>query len=114
MLARIEKTALYQQNCEAAKNKMNSDNLNNIDKSGASNDDVKNTSSPTVSTPRNNSRQKKLDRAADLVSARKRNVVVGRESWPTDHASSRYNTTVADIETDANEYAPPSPNGGFL
>ena len=107
MLARIEKTTLYQQNCEA-KCDLNSDSSRET-KVKASKNGIN--TLPSISTPKNNSRQKKLNRAADLVSARKRNFVVGRESWPTDHASLGYNIAVEDIEAETNDFKPSSPKG---
>ena len=102
MLARIQKTALYKQNCEAIK-------INTLNEKHQV---LSDSTSPSVSTPRRQLRQKRLARAADLVSARKRSIVVGRESWPTDFASAKANANVEDTETGPS--APLSPNGGFL
>lgn len=115
MLARIQQTPLYQENCETMEK-------NNTDGQKNSNIDANivlpsSHSSPSASTPRGKLRQKKLERAADLVSARKRNIVVGRESWPADHASARFNSTVEDIEAATTSNAAsyyPSQDGGFM
>lgn len=96
MLARIEKTTLYQENCPL-------------------HEEAQISTSPSVNTPRRQLRQKRLERAADLISARKRNIVIGRQSWPTDDASSRFNDAVDDMEgTGTSSIQHSNDGGGFI
>ena len=117
MLARIEQTALYQENC------INIDSMELSSSSGTRVPTVLPLSPQSVSpssTPNMKLRQKKLNRAADLVSARKRNIVVGRETWPMDHNSTRFSDTVEDMENampnccNNGSNATPYEDGGFV
>lgn len=102
MLARIQETTLYQENC------------------AAQNTSVQTSTSPSITTPRRKLRQKRLEQAADLVSARNRSIVIGRHSWPTDNALARFNDDVEDTSIEntctfsSNAHLPLSPGGGFL
>ncbi len=104
MLARIEATTLYKENCAAQNTSVQ-----------------KISTSLSITTPRRKLRQKRLEQAADLVSARNRSIVIGRQSWPTDNASARFNDDIEDtsiIENictfSSNAHLPLSPGGGFL
>jgi DEAD/DEAH box helicase domain-containing protein len=96
MLGRIKNTRFYQVNAEQIQNK--------------------NAQIPVVDlgTPRRKERQKALKNASNLVSARKRNIVVGRPSWPTDNADQRTDVEPCDSVGISNSKAPMSPQGGFL
>ncbi len=69
-------------------------------------------------TPRRRKREKALRNSHDLVSARSRNIVVGRPSWPTDNSSSvDCRVSVEPYENASgisSNHAPSSPQGGFL
>ena len=117
MLARIEKTLLYQETCQKIQDK---NNQNSTTTSTTATTPTASISPPMVTTPRRKLRQKRLERAANLVSARNRNIVVGRQSWPTDFASSssRFGDSVDDSgmttgNTNLNN-VPLSPGGGFI
>ncbi len=90
MLARIQRTNLYKENCALIEGSKGEENQ--------CKEIIPNSSPALPGTPRKRKRQKRLERAADLVSARKRNIVVGKISWPTDHASAKFNTAVEDLE----------------
>ena len=90
MLARIQRTFLYQENCEIIE-RSKSEGVQD-----QSNEVIPNSSPTLPGTPRRKKRQRRLERASDLVSARKRNIIVGRQSWPTDHAAARFNTAIED------------------
>jgi len=101
MLGRIKKTSLYQANALQLQDRT-----------------VENTNSNVgFGTPRRKQRQKALKNAANLVSARQRNIVVGRPSWPTDNSSTPdQRTSVEPCEQSgvSNSKAPMSPQGGFI
>ena len=94
MLARIERTTLYNQNCTYVEQQQ--------------------TISPTSnnSTPRRQLREKRLKQAADLVSARNRSIIIGRQSWPTDNASARFNDIDMENIDSSTLNSPHSPGGG--
>ena len=121
MLARIELTDLYRENCLT----MSSGDTCIESESLSSSPGVKVSSSSlspnSNSTPNMKLRQKKLNRAADLVTARKRNIVVGRETWPMDHnASTCFSDTVEDMANamhgycDSDKNVAPYDDGGFM
>jgi DEAD/DEAH box helicase domain-containing protein len=71
----------------------------------------------SIGTPRRVKRQKALKNASNLISARKRNIVVGRPSWPTDTSSitdQRTSVEPCDLSGVSNFKAPMSPQDGFI
>lgn len=78
MLSRLQQSSLYQECCNAKGKKI----LKGSDVSSPEFNSI-NRESDTIS-PRRQKRLKALQNASDLVSARKRNIVVGRPTWPTD------------------------------
>lgn len=82
MLKRIQQTSLYQKNILFLNE--NSSESNN-ERSTTKLSTTTNQEEIKISTPKEK-RSKKFQDAFDLVSAKKRHVVVGRPSWPTDQS----------------------------
>ena len=103
MLGRIKLSPLYQKNLLA----MEKEKDNEI------------VETEVFGTPRRKRRQKALTNAYNLVSARQRNVVVGRPSWATDNAHSSNREAVEpqelnDMSGNSLSRGPSSPQGGFM
>lgn len=101
LLARIQLSKLYIENSKEAVE-----------------DDSESPTKEMFGTPRRKERQKALRNSHDLVSARNRNIVVGRPSWPTDNSSTldqRVSVEPCDnMSGISSNHAPTSPQGGFL
>jgi hypothetical protein len=101
LLARIKLSKLYIENSKEAVE-----------------DDSESPTKEMFGTPRRKERQKALRNSHDLVSARNRNIVVGRPSWPTDNSSTldqRVSVEPCDnMSGISSNHAPTSPQGGFL
>lgn len=111
VLGRIKLSKLYMVNYDEIKDLQDGSSLSNSPSSS--------TVSPVCITPRRKKRQKALRNSHDLVSARNRNIVVGRVSWPTDNSSTLDQREVVEpcdniSGVNSSNYAPMSPQGGFL
>jgi len=85
MLARLKQSSLYNNCCNTKKQMI----AKHEDSSIRPSEVLSNKSAGrSVPSPRRVKRQRALYKAADLVSARNRNIVVGRPTWPTDEATS--------------------------
>lgn len=85
MLVRIKQSELYQRNFEKfAINKSDSSTLSTLNTKSNVTDVNKIYEDMAKLTPQRRVREKALRYASDLVSARKRNILVGRPSWPMD------------------------------
>ena len=87
MLSRIESTDLYKKNKK--EHQKSSEGENDDDKDGPNERPRKRTFPKEATSPRRSKRERAMRVAKDMDHARRRQVVVGRPSWPMDRSEGR-------------------------
>eukprot|EP00957_Ditylum_brightwellii_P189284 14406822-Ditylum_brightwellii.AAC.1 len=115
MLGRIQQSELYRHNASAEQSRKKDEEITPLPLTPSSPKHCKTPSSSTNdTTPRRLKRERALRNARDLVSAQKRQIVVGRPTWPMDQNEGNGQAIDSGYDTKNCADKPLWSDGGFM